>query len=348
MWPVKSRGAFTLVELLVVIAIIGILIALLLPAVQAARESARRAQCTNNLKQFGLATHNYEGTYKRFPPGRINGPTTSVDPNVNPQDGQLYGQHVFLLPFIEQEATLERINLMQNNTPNVDREIVVFVCPSDGDSKLRSVQQTRHNYRGNSGSWSITNGNNGIFFDYNIPGQIGGIQIRGTPEQFKHAGVRLLDILDGTANTALFSERLVGDLNNTLITPMRDSYIIANPTGTNDVRAATYRTQCAALDPSNPPLTGAANFSDGASRWHNGAYATTWYNHISGPNTRSCCGQNNCGGAAGGNLSPTSNHPGGVNLVLCDGSTRFIRNGISDVIWARLGDRRDGQPVGDF
>src|SRR5688572_25671832 len=96
----KPRAAFTLVELLVVIAIIGILMALLLPAVQSARESARRSQCTNNLKQFGLATLTYESTYKRLPPGSIVGSTAS---------GALWSQHVFLLPYMEQVNAHERI-----------------------------------------------------------------------------------------------------------------------------------------------------------------------------------------------------------------------------------------------
>jgi prepilin-type N-terminal cleavage/methylation domain-containing protein/prepilin-type processing-associated H-X9-DG protein len=117
------RRGFTLIELLVVVAIVGILIALLLPAVQAAREAARKSQCTNNLKQIGLAMHSYAtANYNAFPPGRYNAPYN-------------YGWGVFVLPFLEQSALAQNFNMNANfydavNQPVVETPLAVFQCPS--------------------------------------------------------------------------------------------------------------------------------------------------------------------------------------------------------------------------
>ena len=130
----NRRRAFTLVELLVVIAIIGILIALLLPAVQAAREAARRSQCSNNLKQLGLALHNYHDTFKAQPP-RQGGPLWSGGSLTNPPRHSAF---VNLLPFIEQDARYSQIMTSQLNawSGGADSgyvgEIAPFICPSDG------------------------------------------------------------------------------------------------------------------------------------------------------------------------------------------------------------------------
>src|ERR1700754_3649564 len=155
----KIRRAFTLIELLVVIAIIAVLIALLLPAVQAAREAARRASCVNNLKQIGLALHNYESTNSVFPPGRIN---TYVAGN-----GHCWGAYSQMLPFVEQQAVFNAMNLSMNpdphyttssaavNMPPSVTTVNFFLCPSDNGQTLIHVggeMYSVHNYLMNVGS----------------------------------------------------------------------------------------------------------------------------------------------------------------------------------------------------
>src|SRR4051794_38561286 len=150
---------FTLVELLVVIAIIGVLVALLLPAVQAAREAARRMSCSNNLKQIGLALHSYESAHSVFPPGRIN---TYVAGN-----GHCWGAYSQMLPFLEQKAVFDAMNFSMNPDPDytttnavVNQTAAVtvlstFLCPSDGGPPMVQVgggQYAGHDYLLNVGS----------------------------------------------------------------------------------------------------------------------------------------------------------------------------------------------------
>src|SRR4051812_24180729 len=155
----RGRPGFTLIELLVVIAIIGVLIALLLPAVQAAREAARRAQCVNNLKQIGLGLHNYESTNGVFPPGRIN---TYVAGN-----GHCWGAYSQMLPFLEQKAVFDAMNFSMNPDPDYTTSTAVanrtaavtvvsaLLCPSDGEPPLVVVgggPYAGHNYNLNVGT----------------------------------------------------------------------------------------------------------------------------------------------------------------------------------------------------
>src|SRR4051812_37397870 len=155
----RGRPGFTLIELLVVIAIIGVLIALLLPAVQAAREAARRMQCVNNLKQIGLALHNYESSNRVFPPGRIN---TYVAGN-----GHCWGAYSQLLPYLEQKALFDTMNFSMNPDPDyttttaaANRTAAVTVvdgllCPSDSGKAIVPVGgglYAAHNYLLNVGS----------------------------------------------------------------------------------------------------------------------------------------------------------------------------------------------------
>lgn len=197
------RKGFTLVELLVVIAIIGILIALLLPAVQAAREAARRMQCANNLKQFGIAMHNYHGSYNRFPPGFM----------VVTHQGQVGGGWawgVFLMPFIEQSPlqdslsatryTLSQVIADPNLLPMLQMRLSVFTCPSSPMEPLREFQGggqmvSTANYtccRGFfslSGNAHLTRQNNGVLYGL--------------------SGTRIQDVSDGTSNTIAIGERTV-------------------------------------------------------------------------------------------------------------------------------------------
>lgn len=332
MMKLPLRRAFTLVELLVVIAIIGILIALLLPAVQAARESARRTECTNKLKQLGLANQNYESTYKRFPPGSVNLAGTSAN----------WSHIARILPFLEQEGLHELIDFSKGpgNNPAAAATVVrQFLCPSDPNSFLFiSISPvpdfSKNNYRGNSGTLGISTGvNNGIFFDWTLPNTV------PVEDRLKFSGVPINDILDGTSNTAMLTEMAAGDEKPDAVLVEGDGFTIA---GSDTDPPATIRANCLAL----PKPLPTPNYSNGGMNWANRGFNSSRYNHVMTPNTLSCVTgtQFNHGGA----ITASSHHPGGVNLVLCDGSTRFVREGISVTVWERLGNRKDGQPVGEF
>lgn len=207
----SGRLGFTLVELLVVIAIIGILIALLLPAVQAAREAARRAQCTNNLKQLALACHNYHDTYQRFPAGQIVSGVTGAS-----SAGWGWGWSAMILPQMEQSTIRDQIDCGQamaapQNIGLVRTRIQSFLCPSA--TKVPENGVPTGNPSG-SGAFLIANpgvapasyvGNGGAFSNSFNPTEPAdkknGILMRDS-------GIRMADILDGTSNTALLGEAI--------------------------------------------------------------------------------------------------------------------------------------------
>ncbi len=311
----SARRGFTLVELLVVIAIIGILVSLLLPAVQAAREAARRTQCVNNLKQLGLALHVYHDTFQTLPFGQ--GGT-----------GARYSATALLLPFLEQSNLHATIDFNQPYSHPVNdaarlMELSMFRCPSDVRNPLPQTGGAT-NYMANKGSgivWRDATGPN-----TGLPGPNG--------VAYYNSRVRFADIIDGTSQTAAYSERILADGSNGIVSPIADVFFHPGaPTTPNQAKQ-----MCDALDITNlanqfPLFMGAP--------WIDGQHT---YLHVTGPNTRSC-GFFTVLRAV---MPASSRHPGGVNLLLCDGSTRFVANSVELETWRGLGSRADGEVLGDY
>ncbi len=320
----SSRRGFTLVELLVVIAIIGILVGLLLPAVQAAREAARRMQCTNNMRQVMMAALNYESAFKRLPASRISrtsnllGPTSSIS------------VHARLLPYMEQNQVAQLVNFtVEWNDPSNDvarlTNVPTFRCPSDPSSWVPPDAGGINNYYVNSGTvplWSrsVANpmpqvpANDGVFF--------------------RDSFLKLAAITDGLSNTAGISERLTGDYNQGKSTPLTDTY----QPGTQPFTTDQAFTDCYAIDLKDLSKQG---FSNVGTPWIRGYHSSTEYYHIAPPNGRSCM-------YPPGRIMTTANsqHGGNVNLAFCDGSTHTVASGVELTVWRAIGTREGAEPSG--
>jgi prepilin-type N-terminal cleavage/methylation domain-containing protein/prepilin-type processing-associated H-X9-DG protein len=302
---IRKRSAFTLIELLVVIAIIAILIGLLLPAVQKVREAAARLQCQNNLKQIGLALHNYHGAYKRFPPG---------------SNLATYTVQALILAFIEQDNLNKLINYSVAPSDPLNAgvkgtTVVLFVCPSDPFDPM-PAGMGGNNYFGNYGTE--------VHYFQNASVANGVFCLR------EQNGRQLLDITDGTSNTAAFSEMAKGDFNNAVYTKT-DILNITSPLPTTVDQSYAY---CQSIDP-----------TDLKYQWRSSGPEWIWdsdinvYLHVGPPNSRNCAYPTNLRGGWNAN----SYHTGGVNLLLCDGSVRFVNEGIDLPTWRALGTRNGGE-----
>jgi len=344
----KHRRGFTLVELLVVIAIIGILIALLLPAIQAAREAARRSQCNNNLKQFGLALHNYIDAIKVFPPLAVG--TTTGSPN----DGNRLSPRVMLLPYMEQQALWDRIRsggtgaLYANNLTGVyppmgnvawdgnyvpwRQTIPSYICPSEVyDMTSNFTDTARSNYVFCVGeTMSGNNANTGPCL-YGGGGQCRGIF------SYMNSKTAIAAVLDGTSNTAMVSEHCYttrtvakgmssrsGEFCVVASVQANPSLCLAQAIGSN------FST--------NAILTFTNAEPWGGNRWPDGAPAYAAFMTVLPPNAPNCAGADTdtAVGAAVPVISKTtgtistvsSNHPGGALVAMADGSVRFVTEGI--------------------
>ncbi len=312
----SRRNAFTLIELLVVIAIIAILVALLLPAVQQAREAARRTQCKNNLHQLGIAIHNYHDTY-----GCI--PIADVDGSSNPVSA-----HARLLPYIEQDNLYKLVDFNvpynhANNTVARNTELPAFRCPSD-PTRLPAAVGGRNNYYWNAGSGIV-------MYSSGAAGQPSSNGI-----VFHNTRIRFNDITDGLSNTAGMSEKLTGDGNNGISTPVVDTYRPGTYPNTPDEAMQ----QCNATNVSDLSLQG---YSNVGGPWLQQYHSTNQYNHVLPPNGRSCM-------FPPGRIATTANsqHTGGVQILLCDGSVRFVTENLDLKIWRSLGSRDGAEVLGEF
>jgi prepilin-type N-terminal cleavage/methylation domain-containing protein/prepilin-type processing-associated H-X9-DG protein len=309
----RLASGFTLVELLVVIAIIGVLVALLLPAVQAAREAARRTQCLNHMKQWGLAIHNHHDTHGRIPYGSTN--------DAHPNKRKTWVMHVW--PFIEAN------NLADQGDPNAafyvppytiagtlnglcGQPLKIYYCPSDGKGFKLQSQGTYQRVRGSI----VINWGKALYDDTSATGTAAmsttnhGPFFHDTGNRSKPGLVKLRDITDGTSNTLMLSETLMalvktdndwrGDIHNddgifrfhTVTTP--------NSTAADLISSTTFFT------PNNDPLMPVA---------------------LGSPQR----------------AAARSRHPAGVNVTMCDGSSRFITNSISLTEWGALGTMAGGE-----
>jgi prepilin-type N-terminal cleavage/methylation domain-containing protein/prepilin-type processing-associated H-X9-DG protein len=365
------RRGFTLIELLVVIAIIAVLIALLLPAVQAAREAARRAQCVNNMKQLGLAIHNYVSTVEKLPWG------------AGPWGWNDWSAHVMMLPYIEQQSMFNALNFVNGcaddrcgliNTTTVYNKVNGFLCPSDMDRL--TTPHGHNNYRGNAGSapnsfYGGRGGGNagsnpsqgatgpmaGIFCFVGVACDScgGGCPPCGAANGQTPFSLSLSGITDGLSMTAAMSERVkgIGSNNQTAgydgLNPSSSLLDIGGVpvngnVATGDGGPITFYNKCKAVRVALGSVPTLDSQHSSGSRWDVGYAADTRYNHVMPPNAQSCDGDDDDAGRQTAETA-SSRHPGGVNVLFMDGSVKFIKNSVNMTTWWALGTRAAGEVI---
>ncbi|SIO36137.1 prepilin-type N-terminal cleavage/methylation domain-containing protein/prepilin-type processing-associated H-X9-DG domain-containing protein [Singulisphaera sp. GP187] len=318
------RRGFTLIELLVVIAIIAVLIALLLPAVQAAREAARRSQCINNLKQFGLAIQNYNDGNGCIPPNSNNGPPAGVGPTND------FSMKARVLPFLEQAPLYNALNMSYSTGSNENATVRntrlnVMVCPSDPNNPTNTDGMTTY------------------------PNNIGvirqnGAAIDGPADKMGQSSdgptITLATITDGTSNTMIFSEWIMGKIG--INSPGLWQVYNAGIAEAGGTTPDQYRQACLQAYAANP---NGSVFTQKGKDWLLGACG--WggcYSHIMPPN------QPACWYGTGSNTDHTivgasSYHSGGVNCAMLDGSVKFVKSTVNKDVWRALATRAGGEII---
>jgi prepilin-type N-terminal cleavage/methylation domain-containing protein/prepilin-type processing-associated H-X9-DG protein len=336
-----SRRGFTLIELLVVIAIIAVLIGLLLPAVQAAREAARRAQCVNNLKQLGLALHNYHSTVNSFPMGATLSPWDPLPAGAG-DTWSGWSAQALLLPYMEQKPIYDAINFdwssergglgSRINSTAYNIKVFSFLCPSDTNAGRVNI----NSYHGSVGPTTQ---------------QVG----QTSPGVFAHVlSYSIADIKDGTSNTLAFSEAIVGDQVATAQT-------MGNSTGNSsgggiavNLFDVTGRQADIMKDLQLCSTWFAApggQVNNRGNHWGWGTTGPTLFNTVVPPNGGGTVKWGSCRmdccvhGVHTHYTNATSNHSGGVNAAMADGSVKFVKSTIAFPTWWAIGSKSGGETV---
>jgi prepilin-type N-terminal cleavage/methylation domain-containing protein/prepilin-type processing-associated H-X9-DG protein len=356
---IRTR-AFTLVELLVVIAIIGVLVALLLPAVQSAREAARRSQCSNALKQFGLGLHNYADVYKVFPPRR-GGSVGSNDAARVTGNFNRISAFIPLLPFIEQKPLADTIATggtfggikfppggpaaWYGNYPPYKTQVPLLICPSDKVPPITVNQHGRNSYAFSLGDTVVShNANNRL-----MRGIFGSQLCKG----FNH-------LTDGASNTIAMSERTWGGnlgITNAAGHEAKTATAVNVPSINSNPGACYARAK-------GLEFVGVQIKARFGALWSDGQAERVGFTTILPPNAPSCVNDGNVNADSNGAvLNPSSYHPGGVNAALADGSVRFVNQNINCGntaaapvasgrspygVWGALGSTEGREAPGDF
>jgi len=352
----RRRPGFTLIELLVVISIIAVLIGLLLPAVQSAREAARRAQCQNNLKQIGLALLNYESTYQVFPMGASAQPSASFTPAYQPQFG--FSALVAMLPQLEQQALFNQINpsFSWDVSANVALRTTfqsTFICPSDPNG-IRSVRSfAGQTFDAPNNYFACIGTTTGFFPQLPLPPnplQLPNYLTTGVFTAYRSYGTK--QIRDGNSQTIAFSEALIG--NEGAVRDEASSTFIPDDTTLHQLSSfqangADFYTPVVntALTNCNAAFNGGSFTNLRGFSWAVGSLYATCFNTISTPNDTKYPFNGCAFGDTGalGIMGASSAHPGGINATFCDGSVRFITNGVNRRVWQALGTRNGKEVV---
>jgi prepilin-type processing-associated H-X9-DG protein len=330
------------VELLVVIAIIGILVALLLPAIQAAREAARRSECMNNLRQLAVGALNYESAKKTFPMGRRRG---TVKINDQTKTIRQWGHLPLVLPYLEMTESYDLIDFQDYDTATDSNPVKLhkfpfFLCPSDSEDRMNNgtcdaggawLGAGRTSYCGNGGSLP------GNSTDTNLPDGTFTSEENNNGIFITNRAIAPKRITDGLAQTALYAEVLLGDGDRQSIEDPGDWFRIPNmPPTTENVYTSCSNAAVVALGSNQFPCRGR--------NWTHGDYTTSRYTHIMPPNGRSCSRSNAAFNAIsinedGNATTASSRHGGGANMVCADGSGHFVSEEIDLLLWRALGSR---------